>query len=84
MRPDPELTAMNDAARTEPHDNAVAADELTSQGAASPDARRRAAMAKLGRMAAIGSPVLMTLMMSERAAADSPPADPSAPPVTGF
>jgi hypothetical protein len=67
---------MNEAAPTEPHDNAVTADELTSQGAASPDARRRAAMAKLGRMAAFGSPVLMTLMMSERAAADSPPADP--------
>ena len=80
MRPDTELTAMNDAAPTEPHDNAVTADELTAPAAASLDARRRAAMAKLGRMAAIGSPVLMTLMMSERAAADSPPADP----VSGF
>ena len=80
MRPNTELTAMKDAAPTEPHDNAVTADELPSQAAASLDARRRAAMAKLGRMAAIGSPVLMTLMMSERAAADSPPADP----VSGF
>ena len=71
---------MNDAAPTDPHDNAVTADELPSQAAASLDARRRAAMAKLGRMAAIDSPVLMTLMMSERAAADSPPADP----VSGF
>lgn len=76
MRPDPELTAMNDASPTEPHDNAMTADELTVPAAASLDARRRAAMAKLGRMAAIGSPVLMTLMMSERAAADSPPPDP--------
>ena len=38
-------------------------------------------MAKLGRMAAVGSPVLMTLMVSEAAAADSPPAD---PPASGF
>jgi hypothetical protein len=40
-------------------------------------AKRRAAIAKLGRMAAFGSPVLMTLLMSDRASAESPPFDPS-------
>jgi hypothetical protein len=64
----------------DPTNTEAAATENTLEAAASPDARRRAAIAKLGRMAAFGSPVLMTLMVSEAAAADSPPADPYTPP----
>ena len=60
----------------DPTNTEAAATENTLEASAELGARRRAAIAKLGRMAAIGSPVLMTLMMSERAAADSPPADP--------
>ncbi len=43
-------------------------------------ATRRAAIAKLGRMAALSTPALMTLLMSDRASAESPPADPYSPP----
>lgn len=63
----------------EPTATGAAADagaETTDETSAALGARRRAAIAKLGRMAAFSSPVLMTLLMSERAAADSPPADP--------
>jgi len=40
-------------------------------------AKRRAAIAKLGRMAALSTPALMTLLMSDRASADSPPPEPT-------
>lgn len=46
-------------------------------------ATRRAAIAKLGRMAALSTPALMTLLMSDRASAESPPLDtppPDTPP----
>lgn len=39
-------------------------------------ARRRAAIAKIGRLAALSSPALVTLLISDRASADSPPPDP--------
>ena len=39
-------------------------------------ATRRAAIAKLGRMAALSTPALMTLLMSSRQSAASPPLDP--------
>jgi hypothetical protein len=36
------------------------------------DAKRRAALAKLGRLAALTPPTILTLMLSQRASADSP------------
>lgn len=42
------------------------------------DAERRAALEKLGRLAALTPPTILTLMLSQRASADSaiPPGDP--------
>lgn len=40
------------------------------------DGERRAIMARLGKMAALTSPTMITLLMSSRASAESPPPDP--------
>lgn len=40
------------------------------------DGGRRAVMARLGRMAAVTAPAMITLLMSTRASAESPPPDP--------
>ena len=39
------------------------------------DAERRAALAKLGKLAALTPPTIMTLLLSARASAISPPPD---------
>ena len=41
------------------------------------DSLRRAALLRLGKMAALTSPALLTILLSTRASADSPPADPT-------
>lgn len=40
------------------------------------DAERREALRKLGAMAALTPPTVLTLLMSRRASAESPPNDP--------
>ena len=50
--------------------------ESADEACAADGARRRAAIAKLGRMAALSTPALMTLLMSSRQSAASPPLDP--------
>ena len=44
------------------------------------DAERRAALAKLGALAAWTPPIMMTLLLSPRAAAESVPGTPVLPP----
>ena len=46
-----------------------------SAGDGEQDVQRRAAIALMGRMAALNSPALLTLLMSSRASAESPPND---------
>lgn len=77
MTPDTERTAMHDQETTATSTSTIGSAESADKGCAADAARRRAAIAKLGRMAALSTPALMTLLMSDRASAESPPPDPT-------
>ena len=54
----------------------IPSDQPTPDLAMPTDADRRAALAKLGKLAALTPPTIMTLLLSARASAFSPPPDP--------
>ena len=77
MTPDTERTDMHDQETTATPTSTAGSVESADEACAADGARRRAAIAKLGRMAALSTPALMTLLMSDRASAESPPPDPT-------
>jgi len=65
---------MNDTPSTTPP--VATADPSAAADLTPTAAERRAALRKLGALAALTPPTIMTLLLSPRAAAESPPLDP--------